>query len=169
MIFGPSGYQTTGREHSAMQMSFSLELPRDARSVPLMRGVITASLRSVGAEPDCISDIAVAITEACTNVIAHSIEGDEYEVIARVVDDLCQIEVKDTGHGFDAESLGRADALPTAESGRGIQLMRALVDRVAFVSRPEAGMIVNLEKRLELQPNSPMRQMLLAAAAETGV
>lgn len=151
-----------------MQMSFSLELPRDVLSVPMMRGVISASLRSVGTDSECISDISVAITEACTNVIDHSADGDEYEVIARVIDDVCQIEVKDTGRGFDADSLGRSDALPTAESGRGIQLMRALVDRVAFQSVPEEGMIVHLEKRLHLVPESPMQQLMDSVASDAG-
>lgn len=146
-----------------MQMSFTLRLPRDALSVPLLRGVISASLRSIGVDRDCIADISVAITEACTNVIAHSMEGDEYEVTARIIDDICEIDVIDTGHGFDAEFLGRSDAPTTAESGRGIQLMRALVDRVAFESRPEAGMMVHLEKRLEFTPDSPMQPLLAGA------
>lgn len=148
-----------------MQMSFTLQLPRDALSVPVLRGVITASMRSIGIERDCMADIAVAITEACTNVIAHSLEGDEYEVTARIIDAMCQIDVVDTGHGFDAEALGRTDAPSTAESGRGIQLMRALVDRVAFESRPEAGMIVHLEKRLTFTPESPMHPLLDASEA----
>jgi serine/threonine-protein kinase RsbW len=149
-----------------MQMSFTLDLPRDALSVPVMRGVITASLRSIGTETECISDIAVAITEACTNVIEHSLDGDAYEVTARVQDARCHIQVKDTGRGFDAESLGRKDALDTAEGGRGIQLMRALVDRVAFESRPEDGMVVHLEKQLGFTPDSPMHPLLTGAASE---
>ncbi len=142
-----------------MLMSFTLQLPRDALSVPVMRGVLTASLNSVRVNRDCVNDIAIAITEACTNVLEHSADDDEYEVTARIHDDVCEIAVIDTGHGFDADSLGRGNADISAESGRGIQLMRALVDRVAFVSRPEAGTIVHLEKRLLLEADSPLRAL----------
>ena len=41
-----------------------------------------------------------------------------------------------------------AEAEPSAEDGRGIQLMRALVDEVTFTSRPQVGTVVHLEKQL---------------------
>lgn len=142
-----------------MQMSFTLQLPRDALSVPVMRGVLTASLGSIRVDQGCISDIAIAITEACTNVLEHSLEDDEYEVTARINEKAAEITVTDTGHGFDAESLGRAEADVSAESGRGIQLMRALVDMVAFESQPESGTIVHLHKRLHLRDDSPLHAL----------
>jgi serine/threonine-protein kinase RsbW len=145
-------------------MSFTLLLPRDAMSVPVLRGVLTASLRSIKIDADCIGDIAIAITEACTNVLEHSMEDDDYEVTARIRDHVCAIDVIDRGHGFDADSLGRAEAEPTAESGRGIQLMRALVDRVAFQNRPEHGTIVHLEKRIALADDSPLHALYAADA-----
>ena len=48
--------------------------------------------------------------------------------------------------------MAEADAL--AEEGRGIHLMRALVDTVVFTSRPHKGTVVHLEKKLEWQPGS---------------
>ena len=109
------------------------------------RGTSPPRLSTLGVEPDCTSDIEVALTEACTNVLDHVGEDDEYDVTMRVKGDLCVIEVIDTGHGFDAAHAGPRDAELTAEEGRGIQLMRALVDRVRFVNR-EDGTIVHLEK-----------------------
>jgi hypothetical protein len=44
--------------------------------------------------------------------------------------------------------LGLAEADSTAEEGRGIHLMRALVDKVEFTSRPQTGTVVHLEKAL---------------------
>ena len=63
---------------------------------------------------------------------------------------LCVIEVIDRGGGFDGSTKGLADAEPRAEDGRGIQLMRALVDKVTFTSRPQVGTVVHLEKQLDL-------------------
>ena len=68
----------------------------------------------LGVEADCVSDIEIALTEACTNVLDHVGADDEYDVTLQVRDDLCVIEVIDTGHGFDAAIAGpprrRADA-----------------------------------------------------------
>jgi serine/threonine-protein kinase RsbW len=151
-----------------MEIKFTLMLPRDALSVPVVRRVLNSSMKTLGVADDCLADIEIALTEACTNVLDHAAAGDEYHVVAGLDDRSCVIEVVDTGHGFDAEKLGRSDAEPTAEEGRGIQLIRALVDRVHFKSRPETGMIVHLEKELDFVEGSPL-QMLTDRSGDTGV
>ena len=49
-------------------------------------------------------------------------------------------------HSDRATSSGERPADVSAEQGRGIDLMRALVDQVRFVSKPEEGTVVHLEK-----------------------
>ena len=142
-----------------MEIKFTLQLPRDALSVPVVRRVLNSSMRTLGVAEDCLTDIELALTEACTNVLDHAAQGDEYEVVAGIDDARCVIEVIDTGRGFDANHLGHAEAEPTSEEGRGIQLIRALVDRVHFRSRPEAGMIVHLEKDLRFEEGSPLQRL----------
>jgi len=143
-----------------VEIKFTLQLPRDALSVPVVRRVLNSSMRTLGVEDDCLRDIEVALAEACTNVLDHAAQGDEYEVVAGLDDAKCVIEVIDTGRGFDADQLGHSAADPTAEEGRGIQLIRALVDRVHFTSRPESGMIVHLEKELRFVAGSPLQRLL---------
>lgn len=142
-----------------MEIRFTLQLPRDALSVPVVRRVLNSSMNTLGVAEDCLTDIEIALAEACTNVLDHAAAGDEYEVIAGIDDSMCVIEVVDTGRGFDAETLGHTDAEPTAEQGRGIQLIRSLVDRVHFRSRPETGMIVHLEKDLVYIEGSPLQRL----------
>ena len=142
-----------------MEIKFTLQLPRDALSVPVVRRVLDSSMRTLGVSEDCLADIEIALTEACTNVLDHAAKGDEYEVVAGLDDSRCVIEVIDTGRGFDAEQLGHEEVDPASEQGRGIQLIRALVDRVHFRSRPEAGMIVHLEKDLEFEAGSPLQRL----------
>ena len=131
-----------------------LVLPRDGVSIPVARHICQFALKEVGVHPDCIADIEVALTEACTNVLDHSGPGDEYEVHFSMNDDQCVIRVIDAGHGFDGESLGHTRAELSAEGGRGIELMRALVDKVKFESKAEAGTIVHLEKDLSFVADS---------------
>lgn len=142
-----------------MEITFTLQLPRDALSVPVVRRVLNSSMNTLGVSEDCLGDIEIALTEACTNVLDHAAAGDEYEVRAGLNDAICVIEVVDTGRGFDADHLGHADADPSAEEGRGLQLIRALVDRVHFRSRSETGMIVHLEKDLTFTDGSPLQRL----------
>ena len=132
-----------------MEISLTLCLPRDEASVPFVRHVCGHALRHLGVEAECIGDVELAITEACTNVVKHSTDAqDEYKVSVEVDGELCEIRVTDAGMGFDHEARSGEIAQLSAESGRGISLMHALVDRVKFVSRPEEGTIVHLTKSL---------------------
>jgi serine/threonine-protein kinase RsbW len=141
-------------------ITFSLSLPRDEVSVPLVRHICHDALRRVGVEESCASDIELALTEACTNVLKHA-QGtkEEYDVIFELNDRCCEIRVVDSGGGFDHARAGDAEANMAAEGGRGIHLMRALVDKVDFVSKPQDGTIVRLEKTLDLIPSSLLERM----------
>jgi serine/threonine-protein kinase RsbW len=108
---------------------------------------------------DCISDIEIALTEACTNVLDHARTGDQYEVVASVHEDNCVIDVIDNGEGFDAAPFGINDADSAAEGGRGIQLIRALVDNVRFTPVPGRGSAVHFEKQLVTVDGAPLRQV----------
>jgi serine/threonine-protein kinase RsbW len=143
-----------------MEIQLSLALPRDKLSVPVARRICAHAMQSLGVEEECCRDVEVALTEACTNVLDHAAEGDEYEVAIGIDHKLCVIEVIDTGHGFDSASFPIDRHIePTAEEGRGIVLMRALVDRVEFTSRPEKGTIVHLEKDLVWADASPIKAL----------
>ena len=137
-----------------METSLSLRLPRDEASVPLVRHLCGAALRKLRVHEDCVTDVEVAITEACTNVVKHSSGHDEYDVKVEIDGRTCEISVSDAGLGFDHATHPAELAHPSAESGRGIALMRALVDNVRFVSRPADGTIVHLVKSLDLVEGS---------------
>jgi len=133
---------------SAVQVLVSLYLPRDELTVPVARHIVRDALREVGVTSECTIDVEIALSEACTNVLKHAGPGDAYELTLELEDDECTIRVVDRGHGFDSEAFAAGDD-SAAEQGRGIVLMRALVDRVLFTSRPEAGTTVHLQKALE--------------------
>jgi serine/threonine-protein kinase RsbW len=137
-----------------VHITLTLCLPRDEGTIPVARHIATSAIEEIGVMDDAVHDIAVALTEACTNVLKHSGPGDEYEVSLEVDGAQCIIRVVDTGHGFDSTSVGLADADGSSEQGRGIQLMRALVDQVKFISKAEAGTVVSLEKTLSFEDGS---------------
>jgi serine/threonine-protein kinase RsbW len=143
-----------------LEVNLSLCLPTDEMSVPVVRHICQYSLTEVGVADHCLDDISVALTEACTNVLDHaSQDGEAYEVLIAIDDERCTIRVKDAGGGFDFEARSSQPAADGhAESGRGLDLIRALVDKVKFTSKPEDGMIVHLEKELEFDDDHPVRQ-----------
>lgn len=158
-----------GGQENSVEFRLSLQLPRDEMSVPVARNVAGYALDALGVQPDFIDDIKLALSEATTNVLRHTRDGDVYEIALTTVNAYCVIEVIDRGHGFAADDLGHGDAAIDAEEGRGIQLMRALVDRLHFESRPEQGTIVRLEKRLALREGAPIERLAVADGEQPAV
>jgi serine/threonine-protein kinase RsbW len=134
-----------------VEIRYSLRLPRDSVTVPLVRTICRDAMRRLGVTADCEGDVALALTEACANVVQHADGENDYEVAIGFIEEICHIRVIDKGHGIDARDTGRTETVLEKDSGRGIVLMKMLVDRIAFESAPEDGTVVHLQKRLELQ------------------
>jgi serine/threonine-protein kinase RsbW len=138
-----------------VQVSFQLALPREEASVPITRRLIAQALKVVGVEPDTVSDVEIALSEACANVLRHAQTGDAYEVRAGFDEERAFLEIIDRGVGFP-ELDGAAGASDDAESGRGVTLMRALMDVVRFEKRHGDSNSVVLEKQLQFGAGSPI-------------
>jgi anti-sigma regulatory factor (Ser/Thr protein kinase) len=129
-----------------VNVHFSVRLPTDAQSVPLVRGLLRQALQYLGVVEEGIQEIVLALTEACANVVQHAGAQDEYDVDVAIDDSVCRISVLDDGDGFDVKTASAAP--PTVDGGRGLVLMRALVDRLDFVQDADGRHRVTLEKRL---------------------
>ena len=64
--------------------------------------------------PDTRADIALALSEACANVIQHAGPGEEYEVRVNARDGQCTIEVDNTGNGDGEPAPDGSRSVPSA-------------------------------------------------------
>ncbi len=140
-----------------MDISFSVRLPRDARSLPLMRGLLRQALEHLDVATPAIEEIVLALTEACANVVQHAGEHEEYQVDVAITDDTCRISVLDEGYGFDFDSALAPEGSPL-EAGRGLVLMKALVDDLKFVRAEDGRHRVELVKKLRTGPQLRLLQ-----------
>ena len=148
-----------------MEIKVVLSLPRDAASVPVSRQVLNNCLETLGVIPDTRADIALALTEACANVILHAGPGDEYEVHASTRDGRCVIDVVNTGDQLEptapapaARPASAADATwasPPAEHGRGLKIIDAVADNLQLTGNDRNGtMVTHFEKALDYLPGA---------------
>jgi serine/threonine-protein kinase RsbW len=144
---------------------FCLLFPREALSIPVMRRVLGDILNRVGVDESSISDLLLAVTEACTNVLRHSGQGRGYELIVRVTGNHLQLEVIDSGRGFDP-----AAALPGRRP-----VVRQHVRRVAALPRrhramggPLPEMSITLRRRVVRAPRRLTRKRAIAQLPESG-
>jgi len=150
-----------------VEISMMLYLPRDAESVPVSRQVLDGCLETLGVTPETRADIALALSEACANVIQHADADDEYEVQVSAQDGQCAIEVVNAGGGIraeqDAERALTSDPVPaTAEHGRGLKIINAVVDNLQLTPNERQGTTVHFEKRLDWLPGAPGAHLLNA-------
>ena len=149
-------------------VKFCLVFQCEAISVPVMRRVLGDTLRRLGVDEEAVCDILLAATEACTNVLRHSgRDVRRYTVMTSVGTVGCQVEVSDEGAGTvpaapDASPPEIAIAqLP--ESGRGLAVMRACVDKVTLDSSPGRGTVVTMRKDIRWSSDAPLRQLRAAS------
>jgi serine/threonine-protein kinase RsbW len=91
--------------------------------------------------------------------VRHARTDDEYEIRVHVNEDSCVVDVRNTGSGFDAAALDGMPADPLSARGRGVAIMRTVMDHVGFHSEPESGTIVHLVRALRVRPDSPIGRL----------
>ncbi len=97
--------RVTAAGQPTVDVRFCLVFPRETISVPVVRRVLGDTLDKLGVDEECVADLLLAVTEACTNVLRHSGPARRYEVVATVGRNQCVLDVVDTGRGFDPASL----------------------------------------------------------------
>src|SRR5258708_12056462 len=95
---------TAGGEPT-VDVRFCLVFPRETISVPVVRRVLGDTLYKLGVDDECVADLLLAVTEACTNVLRHSGPGRRYEGVATVGRDRCVLDVVDTPRGVHPPPL----------------------------------------------------------------
>jgi serine/threonine-protein kinase RsbW len=129
-----------------------LHLPRDVTTVSMARRVVDTALAMIGVADGCRGDIALALSEACTNAVAHAQVGDGYEVVVTVHDGRCVFEVIDAGVGLETAVLGASLLDVVAEHGRGLLLIGSCTDSVELRRVDPHGLAVRMSKTLTWKP-----------------
>jgi len=147
-----------------VEIKLVLSLPREAVSVPVTRQVLDGCLASLGVTPDTRADIALALSEACANVIQHAGAGEEYEVQVSARDRRCVIEVVNSGGREWPCGAAFVDESPplTAEHGRGLKIIDAVVDNLQLTPNERQGTTVHFDKKLDWLPGAPGAHLLNA-------
>jgi len=120
---------------------------------------VEKKLKKLGLDKDQLADVAISATEAVNNAIVHGNKNDpRKKVIIRLKADKSSItiEVEDEGKGFNLNSLPCpiTEENLLKEVGRGIFIVRSLMDKVDFTFKKEGGTVVSLTKYLKKDKKS---------------
>ena len=133
-----------------------LSLPSSDKYIYLLDLVVSYLAREMEFDEETTEQVNLAIIEAGTNAIRHGNKNDPDKTALfrfRIEEDRLIIFVKDSGTGFNPEDVG--DPLSPENfmkpCGRGIFLMRALMDEVEYSVEEGDGTQVRLVKYRESQ------------------
>jgi serine/threonine-protein kinase RsbW len=130
-----------------MHFSDEVELAPQTWTLAEARRFVGEVLARAAVSPSVQDELIVAVTEACSNVVSHAPGSGPYRLTVDVTDDRCLIQVRDNGPGFDPDTIGSVSL--DRNGGRGLLLIRALVDEVRFEQR-RPGVTVTMIKKLDL-------------------
>lgn len=144
-----------------MLLRLVLRLPRDPVTVPVTRRTVDCALDAIGVSDECRDDVTLALTEVCSNVVRHAHESPDYTVTVTATASRCTIDVCDSGTGLPpgvtvGDSTRKAGS--NAEHGRGLAIVRAVMDAVQVVAGP-SGVAIHMVKQLMFGPRGYLRQL----------
>lgn len=101
----------------------------------------------LGFDEELSYDILVAVSEACSNSIEHS--GCRSDQVIKIKfsyqNGIFTAELKDFGGGFDPDSVMRKLPKGLSARGRGLFIIKALMDEVHFETHSD-GMYIKMQK-----------------------
>jgi serine/threonine-protein kinase RsbW len=118
--------------------TFSLTLPSELRMLSVARGFVEAVCQAYQLDRATTHALVIVTGEAVTNIVRHAHQnrrGAQMEMQLRIMSDAVEMTFQDEGDPFDLASVPE---LPPGElriGGRGIYLMRTLMDELTSEPR----------------------------------
>lgn len=130
----------------------SVTIDAEPAELAKVRARLDGAATNAGLDAGAVNDLLVAATEAVTNAITHGAAGDGRVTIDwGLEEDLFAVCIHDHGGGHVAQARPAGER---EDHGRGIAVMRLLVDELVFES-DAGGTAVRIAKRLTPAVEAP--------------
>ncbi len=131
-----------------MNDRLTFNVPGKPEYVGTIRIAIAQVAGHAGFDIEAIDDIKVAVSEACTNIVCHSHEEEDfvYDVILELEESKLTIIVKDDGTGFRMENYVEPSPGEAHGNGLGLFIIKALMDEVTIDSELGQGTHISMTK-----------------------
>jgi serine/threonine-protein kinase RsbW len=129
---------------------WALTIPSDLRLLSLARSFVEAVCRAAGFDEQATNAIVLATDEATNNAMRHA-HRDRPDARVRiqclVLAEGIEVRLIDEGAPFDITAVPNLDPSELRVGGRGVFLMRALMDELSSHPHHEGGNTLRMVKR----------------------
>jgi serine/threonine-protein kinase RsbW len=134
---------------------WSLIIPSDLRLLALARAFVEGVCQASGLDEPFTNAIVLATDEATNNVMRHAHLGAPATPLiiqCTIHPDAVEVLIRDEGDPFDITAVPSLDPAELRVGGRGVFLMRAIMDELSCLPRGERGNELRMVKR---RPTAP--------------
>jgi serine/threonine-protein kinase RsbW len=135
-------------------LEVDIRVPNQTRYLSLIgkigEDVARTLKRYKGDREELAYHLNLVLTEAMANAILHANEDDperEIHVTITILDEILCIKVYDQGQGFDISRLPSPDFKSLDDHGRGVYIIRSLMDKVTY-RKLNGGHVLEMVKSL---------------------
>ena len=135
---------------------YKLKIPSITENLQMIREFVLKIAAKAGFNEETQEQIALAVDEACTNVIKHAHHHDARRLMDIQIQtdaNKMKITITDKGRGFDITRLKDPDVekfiKESRHGGLGIYLIKTLMDEVDYDFKPGVKNQVQLTKYLQ--------------------
>ena len=140
----------------AKTQKYKLKIPSITENLQMIREFVLKIAAKTGFNEETQEQIALAVDEACTNVIKHAHHHDARRLMDIQIQtdaNKMKITITDKGSGFDITKLKDPDVekyiRESRHGGLGIYLIKTLMDEVDYEFNPGVKNQVQLTKYLQ--------------------
>jgi len=140
----------------SIERTFSLQVPSNTENLAMIRDFVNGIGTRAGLPASDVAKLELAVDEACANVIEHAYGPEvtkEVSVKATLDEDSVQIDVVDTGKGFDPAGISQKNleqlVAERKSGGLGMRLIKTLMDEVHYEVIPGQKNELRMIKRLK--------------------
>lgn len=135
---------------------WNLTVASDLRLLPLVRAFIEGVCQVFGCDANITDAVVMATDEAVNNIMRHAHRGhpeSTLQIQCFLHPDSIEVRLLDEGAPFDLTAVPQLDPSELRIGGRGVFLMRSLMDELSCQPRGEHGNTLRMVKR---RPTAPL-------------
>jgi anti-sigma regulatory factor (Ser/Thr protein kinase) len=129
----------------------TLTLASDLAQLPVARRFVERFCEAGGLDACVTRAIVLATNEAISNVIRHAhghLSDARLQIECRLHPDRLEIQIRDEGKPFDVTAVPHLDPGEVRIGGRGVFLMRTLMDEISCKPLGASGNLLRMVKHL---------------------
>ncbi len=136
----------------------TLTVPSGTEYLPVVRSFVESVCEVGRLACETRDAIALAVHEAASNVIRHAHQHREettFQVQCRLIENGIEVQLLDEGEPFDVSQVPQLDPSELRAGGRGVFLMRAVLDELTCCRRESGGNALKMVKRSHCSSETP--------------